>query len=75
MDGRRRVVSVDGSELPEVERRRLQHLLRSLPVARGTVTLTRDWSGRRRLSFSREIPEPARQVIRNIVGNLARLRS
>lgn len=72
-EGRRRVVTVEGGDLPEVERRRLQRLLRSLPVASGTVVVRRDWAGRRRVSFSREIPDPLQQTIRNILGNLSRL--
>jgi hypothetical protein len=74
LEGARRIVTVDGSDLPEVERRRLERLLRALPIDRGTVVLRRDWTGRRRLSFSSEIPEHLHQVIRNIVGNLAALR-
>jgi hypothetical protein len=72
-DGRRRVVTVEGGDLPEIERRRLQRLLRPLPVASGTVVVRRDWAGRRRVAFSREIPEHVQQTIRNILGNLSRL--
>ncbi len=72
-DGGRRVVTVEGGDLPEVERRRLRRLLRPLPIATGTVVVRRDWSGRRRVAFSREIPEQVRQTIRNILGNLSRL--
>ncbi len=75
MEGQRRVVTVEGSELPEIERRRLRRLLAPLPVPSGTVTLRRDWAGRQRVTFSAEIPEPTRQVIRNIIGNLTRLRA
>ncbi len=73
MEGRRRVVTVEGGDLPEVERRRLQRLLRPLPIASGTVVVRRDWAGRPRVSFSREIPDPVQQTIRNILGNLSRL--
>ena len=73
MEGRRRVVTVEGGDLPEVERRRLQRLLRPLPIATGTVVVRRDWAGRRRVSFSREIPDAVQQTIRNILGNLSRL--
>jgi hypothetical protein len=71
----RRVVTVDGAGLAEVERQRLRRLLRTLPIRTGVVTIRGDWLGRRRLSFSREIPESLQQVIRNLVGNLSRLRS
>jgi hypothetical protein len=71
--GGRRVVTVEGGDLPEIERRRLQRLLRPLPVASGTVVVRRDWAGRRRVAFSREIPEHLQQTIRNILGNLSRL--
>jgi hypothetical protein len=73
MEGRRRIVTVEGGDLPEVERRRLQRLLRPLPVASGTVVVRRDWTGRRRVAFSRDIPETVQQTIRNILGNLSRL--
>jgi hypothetical protein len=73
-DGRRRQVRVDGGDLPEIERRRLRRLLQPLPITSGTVSVRRDWAGRRRVSFSREIPESLRQTIRNILGNLSRLR-
>lgn len=73
MEGRRRVVRVESWDLPEIEQRRLRRLLRSLPIASGTVTVRRDWGGRWRVSFSREIPEGMQQTIRNILGNLARL--
>jgi hypothetical protein len=72
-DGGRRVVTVEGGDLPEIERRRLRRLLRPLPISTGTVVVRRDWSGRRRVAFSREIPEQVRQTIRNIFGNLSRL--
>ena len=71
--GGRRVVTVEGGDLAEVERRRLQRLLRPLPLASGTVVVRRDWAGRRRVAFSRDIPEPLQQTIRNILGNLSRL--
>jgi len=73
MDGRRRVVTVEGVDLPEIERRRLQRLLRPLPVASGTVVVRRDFGGRRRVAFSRDIPDSVQQTIRNILGNLSRL--
>ena len=73
MDGRRRLVTVEGTDLPEIERRRLQRLLRPLPIANGTVVVRRDWAGRRRVSFSREIPDHVQQTIRSILGNLSRL--
>jgi len=73
MDGRRRVVTVEGGDLPEIERRRLQRLLRPLPVASGTVVVRRDFGGRRRVAFSRDIPDAVKQTIRNILGNLSRL--
>ena len=72
--GRRRVVTIAGGSLAEVERQRLRRLLRSLPVQSGTVTIRHDWSGHRRITFTRDIPEGVHQVIRNIVGNLTRLR-
>jgi hypothetical protein len=73
VSGGRRVVTVEGGDLPEVERRRLQRLLRPLPLANGTVVVRRDWAGRRRVAFSHDIPEPLQQMIRNILGNLSRL--
>ncbi len=69
----RRMLTVEGGDLPEIERRRLQRLLRSLPIASGTIVVRRDWAGRRRVAFSREIPEHVQQTIRNILGNLSRL--
>ena len=66
-------MTVDGGDLPEIERRRLQRLLRPLPIASGTVVVRRDWAGRRHVAFSREIPEHVQQTIRNILGNLSRL--
>jgi hypothetical protein len=75
MEGRRRVVTVEGGDLPEVERERLRRLLRALPIQSGTIAVSRDWAGRRRLTFSAEIPEPLRQVVRNIFGNIAALRA
>lgn len=73
LDGGRHVVTVEGGDLPEIERRRLRRLLRPLRLTNGTVVVRRDWSGRRRVSFSREISEPLQQTIRNILGNLSRL--
>ena len=73
LNGGRRIVTVEGGDLPEVERRRLQRLLRPLPVSSGTVVVRRDWVGRRRVAFSHDIPEPLQQTIRNILGNLSRL--
>lgn len=73
-DAGRRLVTVEGGELPVVEQQRLRRLLRALPIRSGTVTIRSDWGGRRRVSFSGGIPEGTQQVIRNIVGNLARLR-
>ncbi len=75
MEGPRRVVTVEGRELPEVERQRLRRLLQPLPIRSGTIVVHRDWTGRRRLSFTADIPEPVRQVVRNIVGNLSALRT
>jgi hypothetical protein len=71
----RRVVSIEGVGLAEAERRQLRQLVRPLAIRSGTVTIKRDWLGRRRVAFSREIPEPMQQVIRNLVGNLSRLRA
>ena len=73
MDGRRRVVTVEGGDLPEIERRRLQRLLRPLPIATGTVIVRRDLGGHKRVAFSRDIPDHVQQTIRNILGNLSRL--
>jgi hypothetical protein len=70
----RRVVTVEGAGLAEAERRRLRALLRPLPIRSGVVTVRTDGTGARRVSFTRDIAEPMQQVIRNIVGNLARLR-
>ena len=50
MEGRRRVVPVEGRDLPEVERERLRRLLRTLPIRSGTIAVSRDWAGRRRLT-------------------------
>lgn len=75
MDGVRRVVTVEGSGLAEAERRQLQRLMRPLAIRKGVVTIRRDFLGRQRVAFSREIPEPMQQVVRNLVGNLSRLRS
>jgi len=66
---------VEGANLADAERQRLRRLLRPLPIRTGIVTIRSDWLGRRRVTFSREIPEPLQQVIRNLVGNLSRLRS
>jgi hypothetical protein len=74
-EGRRRVVSVEGRDLPEVERERLRRLLQTLPIQSGTIAVSHDWAGRRRLTFSADIPEPLRQVVRNIFGNIAALRA
>jgi hypothetical protein len=75
VEGRRRVVTVEGTGLAEAERRQLRMLLKPLAVRSGVVTIKRDWLGRRRVAFSRDIPEPMQQVIRNLVGNLSRLRA
>ena len=69
------MVTVEGRGLAEAERRQLRLLLRPLPIRRGIVTIRGDWLGRRRVAFSRDIPEPMQQVIRNLVGNLSRLRT
>ncbi len=74
VEGGRRVVTVEGTGLAEAERRQLRQLVRPLAIRTGTVTIKRDWLGRRRVAFSRTIPEPIQQVIRNLVGNLGRLR-
>ena len=74
-DGRRRTVTVEGSGLAEAERRQLQRLMRPLAIRKGVVTIRRDFLGRQRVACSREIPEPMQQVVRNLVGNLSRLRS
>jgi len=74
-DGGRRTVIVEGSGLAEAERRQLQRLMRPLAIRKGVVTIRRDFLGRQRVAFSREIPEPMQQVVRNLVGNLSRLRS
>ena len=73
LEGRRRVVRIEQSDLPEIEQHRLARLLRALPLTAGTVTVRRDFAGRRRVAFSRDIPEPVQQTIRNILGNLSRL--
>ncbi|MCC6850459.1 MAG: hypothetical protein IT294_18380 [Deltaproteobacteria bacterium] len=70
----RRIVSVEGAGLAEAERRQLRQLVRPLAIRTGVVTIKRDWLGRRRVAFSRDVPEPMRQVVRNLVGNLSRLR-
>ena len=69
------MVTVEGGGLAEAERRQLRLLLDPLGIRSGTVTIRRDWLGRRRVAFSRNFPEPMQQVIRNLVGNLTRLRS
>ena len=74
-EGGRRVVTVEGSGLAEAERRQLRRLMLPLAIRKGVVTIRRDFLGRQRVAFSREIPEPMQQVVRNLVGNLARLRS
>ncbi len=68
-------MTVEGAGLALAERRQLRMLLKPLPIRHGIVTIRSDWLGRRRVSFSRDIPEPMQQVIRNLVGNLARLRT
>lgn len=75
VEGRRRLVIVEGRGLAEAERRQLRLLLKPLPIQRGIVTIRGDWLGRRRVAFSHDIPEPMQQVIRNLVGNLSRLRT
>jgi hypothetical protein len=72
--GRRRI-TVEGNGLAEAECRQLRQLVRPLAIRTGVVTIKRDWLGRRRVAFSRDVPEPMQQVIRNLVGNLARLRA
>lgn len=75
VEGGRRVVRVEGAALAEAERRQLRQLVRPLAIRTGVVTIKRDWLGRRRVAFSRDVPEPMQQVIRNLVGNLSRLRA
>lgn len=75
VEGGRRMVTVEGAGLAEAERRQLRQLVRPLAIRTGVVTIKRDWLGRRRVAFSRDIPEPMQQVIRNLVGNLSRLRA
>ena len=75
VEGGRRVVTVEGGGLALTERRQLRLLLKPLPIRQGIVTIRGDWLGRRRVAFSRDIPEPMQQVIRNLVGNLSRLRT
>lgn len=75
VEGGRRIVKVEGPGLAEAERRQLRQLVRPLAIRTGVVTIKRDWLGRRRVAFSRDIPEPMQQVVRNLVGNLARLRT
>ena len=75
VEGGRRVVTVEGAGLAEAERRQLRLLLKPLAIRSGLVTIRRDWLGRRRIAFSRDIPEPMQQVVRNLVGNLTRLRT
>ena len=75
VEGGRRTVTVQGAGLAEAERRQLRQLVRPLAIRTGTVTIKSDWLGRRRVAFSRDIPEPMQQVIRNLVGNLSRLRA
>jgi hypothetical protein len=70
----RRVVTVEGVGLSDVERQRLRTLMRPLAIRSGTVTIRRDWLGRQRVAFSRDIPEPMQQIVRNLVGNLSRFR-
>ncbi|MEB2285473.1 MAG: hypothetical protein B6D46_16375 [Polyangiaceae bacterium UTPRO1] len=71
----RRSVTVGGSGLAEAERRQLRQLVRPLAIRTGVVTIKRDWLGRLRVTCSRDIPEPMQQVVRNLVGNLSRLRT
>jgi hypothetical protein len=73
MEGPRRIVTIESGDLPAIEQHRLRRLLKALPITAGTVVVRQDWSGRRRVSFSREIPETMQQTIRNILGNLSRL--
>jgi len=75
VEGGRRVVTVEGGDLALAERRQLRSLLKPLPIRQGVVTIRTDWLGRHRVVFSRDIPEPMQQVIRNLVGNLSRLRT
>lgn len=75
VEGGRRTVKVEGSGLAEAERRHLRQLVRPLAIRTGVVTIKRDWLGRRRVAFSRDVPEPMQQVVRNLVGNLSRLRA
>jgi hypothetical protein len=75
VEGGRRVVTVEGRGLALAERHQLRLLLKPLPIRQGVVTIKSDWLGRRRVTFSGGIPEPQQQVIRNLVGNLARLRT
>jgi hypothetical protein len=74
-DGAKRKLTIEGFELSDVEQQRLRRLLRPLPIRSGVVVIRTDWAGRRRVSFSGDIPEGTQQVIRNLVGNLTRLRS
>jgi hypothetical protein len=74
-EGGRRVVTVEGAGLSEAERRHLRTLLLPLAIQKGVVTIRRDHLGRQRVGFSRDVPEPLQQVVRNLVGNLSRLRS
>jgi hypothetical protein len=74
-NGGRRSVTVEGTGLAEAERRQLRTLMRPLAIRSGTVTIRRDGLGHRRVTFSRDVPEPMQQVIRNLVGNLTRLRT
>jgi hypothetical protein len=75
VEGGRRIVTVEGGSLALAERRQLRTLLKPLPIRQGVVTIKIDWLGRRRVSFSAGIPEPIQQVVRNLVGNLSRLRT
>ena len=75
VEGGRRLVTVEGAGLAEAERRQLRQLVRPLAIRTGVVTIRRDGLGRRRVTCSRDIPEPMQQVIRNLVGNLSRLRT
>ena len=75
VEGGRRVVTVEGPGLAEAERRQLRRLLLPLGIRKGVVSIRRDFLGRQRVGFSRDVPEPLQQVVRNLVGNLSRLRS
>ena len=73
LQNKQKALRVLRARLFEIERRRLQRLLRPLPIANGTVVVRRDFAGHRRVAFSRDIPDHVQQTIRNILGNLSRL--